>query len=591
MTLEEEEEEESGDGDASWGVEGSGVTKEESGLHFGTSGVGVGVGRTQFLLEQAKEEQGIMKQSTFIQEVDEEDECSEWSIELDSSAPKRSQKSEAYNKRSTFIQEVEEDDDDDDDDSDCSEWSDELNNNTKVKYDLKEEDDECSEWSIELDSAPKRSNKTSTYDKNLMTTSNNKITTIANSHYQQQQQQQKQQQHRNKYKYQICLFIQMQLCHPSTLADWIQHRNEESSKQSSSSSSSLLTRVNSSSSLTSTSSATSNNTSPPNNKKQCMGQEEFTIFTQIVKGLSHVHSKNIIHRDLKPANIFQSEDGIFKIGDFGLSKLMLNISSSSPSSSPSSSSMNNGEDFGNTQLQRRSSWKHSNTITKKEEEDDDDTWKYELHTGGVGTVSYAAPEQISSEKYGPEADIYSLGLILLELFSTFDSAHERASVFRDCRTNGTLPPRIVRLYPEVASLIRECTRSDPMERPTARGIEEKLDELEQRRRRSSSSSSSSSNKERNGSSSIADKRDGATSSTATTTTNDAHLVKITTLQSELEQKNSIIAKQKEQLNNMTQMMKHKDRLIEDRDRMLEQKDERIEELERLLFGKGGKHEE
>eukprot|EP00957_Ditylum_brightwellii_P161274 12279632-Ditylum_brightwellii.AAC.1 len=77
-----------------------------------------------------------------------------------------------------------------------------------------------------------------------------------------------------------------------------------------------------------------------------------------------------------------------------------------------------------------------------------------------------------------------------------DPTHEHASVFRDCRTNGTLPPRIVCLYPEVASLIRECMRSDPMERPTAHDIEEKLDELEQQQQQSSSSSSSS-NKERN----------------------------------------------------------------------------------------------
>eukprot|EP00957_Ditylum_brightwellii_P044367 3366496-Ditylum_brightwellii.AAC.1 len=119
-----------------------------------------------------------------------------------------------------------------------------------------------------------------------------------------------------------------------------------------------------------------------------------------------------------------------------------------------------------------------------------------------------------------------------------DPTHERASVFYDCYTNGTLPSRIVRLYPEVASLICECLRSDPMERPTACDIEEELGELEQRRQQSSSSSSS--NKERNSSSSIADKRYGATSSTATTTANDAHLVKITTLQSELEQKITLL---------------------------------------------------
>ena len=57
------------------------------------------------------------------------------------------------------------------------------------------------------------------------------------------------------------------------------------------------------------------------------------------------------------------------------------------------------------------------------------------HTAGVGTASYASPEQIATKTYGTAADIYSLGLILLELFSNFTSDHERAKAFHDCRNN------------------------------------------------------------------------------------------------------------------------------------------------------------
>lgn len=69
------------------------------------------------------------------------------------------------------------------------------------------------------------------------------------------------------YKYQICLFIQMQLCHPSSLADWIKDRN-------------------------------GNFESFGAEERQSMARVAFEIFRQIVNGLAHVHSKGIIHRDL-----------------------------------------------------------------------------------------------------------------------------------------------------------------------------------------------------------------------------------------------------------------------------------------------------
>merc|ERR1719285_246959 len=95
-----------------------------------------------------------------------------------------------------------------------------------------------------------------------------------------------------------------------------------------------------------------------------------TIFRDILKGLAELHRGNqgFLHRDLKPSNIFLkiSSDGhIIKasVGDFGLS-----------------TPINNG-------------------------------------IGEVGTSTYAAPEQkAGAQKYNEKADIYSLGLILFELF-------------------------------------------------------------------------------------------------------------------------------------------------------------------------------
>lgn len=157
----------------------------------------------------------------------------------------------------------------------------------------------------------------------------------------------------NSYKYHICLFIQMQLCKPSTLADWIKSRNK--------------------------------NKSPASHHKRYL--DASSIFKQISSGLEHVHSKGIVHRDLKPANIFQSvEDDSFKIGDFGLSKML--------------QSANGGIPFAQDMMEEPSL--HIVPITNIQA---DTAWDDPL-TAGVGTSSYAAPEQLSSQNYGSEADIF-----------------------------------------------------------------------------------------------------------------------------------------------------------------------------------------
>ena len=86
--------------------------------------------------------------------------------------------------------------------------------------------------------------------------------------------------------------------------------------------------------------------------------------TQICAALELCHKKGILHRDIKPENIFLNRDDAYKLGDFGVSRIV--------SSSGSSAST------------------------------------------GIGTPQYWAPEQISG-KYDFRVDIYSLGLVLYEL--------------------------------------------------------------------------------------------------------------------------------------------------------------------------------
>jgi hypothetical protein len=86
----------------------------------------------------------------------------------------------------------------------------------------------------------------------------------------------------------------------------------------------------------------------------------------IAAGVAYLHDHGIVHRDLKPGNIF-CEDGIVKIGDYGLSKFI-------------SCSQRSG------------------------------------HTGSVGTVHYMAPE-VANGRYGKEVDIYALGIVLYEMIT------------------------------------------------------------------------------------------------------------------------------------------------------------------------------
>ncbi|HEX3446755.1 MAG TPA: serine/threonine-protein kinase [Isosphaeraceae bacterium] len=86
----------------------------------------------------------------------------------------------------------------------------------------------------------------------------------------------------------------------------------------------------------------------------------------LVEGVAYLHDHGIVHRDLKPANLFM-EEGIVKIGDYGLAKLI----------TPSQGTE---------------------------------------HSESIGTCHYMAPE-IGSGKYHKPIDIYAMGVILYEMLT------------------------------------------------------------------------------------------------------------------------------------------------------------------------------
>ena len=100
-------------------------------------------------------------------------------------------------------------------------------------------------------------------------------------------------------------------------------------------------------------------------KKVEWGESVFYI-RQILRALEHAHSTGIIHRDVKPQNIMITRDGVIKVMDFGIAKLL-----------------------------------KSESIT--------------MTDMALGTVDYISPEQASGKKIGFYSDIYSVGVMLYEM--------------------------------------------------------------------------------------------------------------------------------------------------------------------------------
>ena len=83
-----------------------------------------------------------------------------------------------------------------------------------------------------------------------------------------------------------------------------------------------------------------------------------------------------------------------------------------------------------------------------------------IHTtdvsGGLGTPTYAAPEQLICENKMSQdisnlkpADIYPLGLIAFELFNVFTTGMERAIVITKLKETGKVPPSFQKEYPQM----------------------------------------------------------------------------------------------------------------------------------------------
>jgi serine/threonine protein kinase len=145
---------------------------------------------------------------------------------------------------------------------------------------------------------------------------------------------------------------------------------------------------------------------------------KINIIIQIIKGLEYLENKNIIHRDIKPDNIFLIIDKenpnnyLVKLGDFGLCKKYIDNKHINFSDNDSKNIHDNLFQIKNLLLLE------NNKLDNIIDFDNSKIESYNKMSSCVGTGIYRAPE-INSGIYDSKIDIYSLGVIILELFINF----------------------------------------------------------------------------------------------------------------------------------------------------------------------------
>ena len=140
------------------------------------------------------------------------------------------------------------------------------------------------------------------------------------------------------------------------------------------------------------------------------GDKAVEMARRLCAGVAAAHSVGVLHRDLKPANIMLDGQGQVHIMDFGLADLAERVQG---------------------------------------------------HDIRSGTPAYMAPEQAEGREVTPRSDIYSLGLVLFEIFTGQKALGENG----DRSSHPSASQTAADVDPAVAKVIERCLEPDPSHRP------------------------------------------------------------------------------------------------------------------------------
>ncbi|GAB2756301.1 serine/threonine-protein kinase [Streptomyces bullii] len=152
-----------------------------------------------------------------------------------------------------------------------------------------------------------------------------------------------------------------------------------------------------------------------------------TLGAALADALAYVHAAGVVHRDVKPSNVLMDTTGSPRLTDFGISRLI-------------------------------------------------DSTTHTASGALIGTAAYLAPEQVLGQHVGPAADIYALGLTLLECLKgdlEYDGTQLEAAIARLHRPP-SFPPHIGH---DLTRLLKAMTALEQHDRPDARSCAEVLSSL------------------------------------------------------------------------------------------------------------------
>lgn len=192
---------------------------------------------------------------------------------------------------------------------------------------------------------------------------------------------------------------------------------------------------------------------------------------KIAAALAVAHRERIVHRDLKADNVMITPTGEVKILDFGIAR---SLEEESGAPFPELDLPEVSPEIPQAPEVTQIFWPGARQTPKPARPEEADL----THLGlVVGTARAMSPEQAAGERVTEASDLYSLGILLQELFTgerAYPEGGVAETVARVLRAE-TRP--LAGLDPELAALIRELESLDPRSRPSAEETARRLREL------------------------------------------------------------------------------------------------------------------